>query len=148
MTASGCTVPSVHQSPSLIEVSPQINDPSYPFGLNFLPEGKAQPVPKAAYYPRDATSAGIQAIVGCSDAILDNGLLTYVIGFNRILIEKVDSLPKHALLASAIAQALGEANAPEGSIGVFDAKGVRSLRVHGRTGRTPPHSLFAELELA
>jgi hypothetical protein len=43
----------------------------------------------------------------------------FLFRLNCILMEKVESLPEHALLASAIAQASAEANAPEGLVGVF-----------------------------
>lgn len=81
---------------SLIDVNPQINDPSDTFWLDIFPDKEGQPLPKAAYYHRDASGGDLKVIIYCSDVGPTNGPFTYAIGSNRMAISKVDDLLREA----------------------------------------------------
>jgi hypothetical protein len=81
---------------SLIDVNPQINDPSDTFWLDIFPDQEGQPLPKAAYFHRDASGGDLKVIFYCSDVGQNNGPFTYAIGSNRMLISKVDDLLREA----------------------------------------------------
>lgn len=81
---------------SLIDVNPQINDPSDTFWLDIFPDKEGQLPPKAAYYHRDASGGDLKAIFYYSDVGPNNGPFTYAIGSNRMPISKVDDLLREA----------------------------------------------------
>lgn len=89
---------------SLIDVNPQINDPSDTFWLDIFPDIERPALPKAAYYHRDASGGDLKAILYYSDVGPKNGPFTYAIGSNRMPISKIDDL-------------LGEANDHNGLSG-------------------------------
>jgi hypothetical protein len=81
---------------SLIDVNPQINDPSDTFWLDIFPDKEGQPLPKAAYYHRDASGGDLKAMFYFSDVGPNNGPFTYAIGSNHMPISKVDDLLREA----------------------------------------------------
>lgn len=89
---------------SLIDVNPQINDPSDTFWLDIFPDIDGLNPPKAAYYHRDASGGDLKVIFYYSDVGPNNGPFTYAIGSNRMLNSKMDDL-------------LGEANDHNGLSG-------------------------------
>jgi hypothetical protein len=81
---------------SLVDVNPQINDPSDTFWLDIFPDEEGQPLPKAAYFHRDASGGDLKVIFYCSDVGPNNGPFTYAIGSNRMSISKMDDLLREA----------------------------------------------------
>lgn len=73
----------------LIDVNPQINDPSDDFWRRVFPDLK-QSTPSCAYFHRDASGGDIKAIVYMSDVGPDNGPFGYVIGSHRMHLPRAD----------------------------------------------------------
>lgn len=73
----------------LIDVNPQINDPSDDFWRRIFPD-RQQSTPSCAYFHRDASGGDIKAIIYMSDVGPDNGPFSYVIGSHRMLLPRAD----------------------------------------------------------
>lgn len=73
----------------LIDVNPQINDPSDDFWRRVFPDLQ-QPTPSCAYFHRDASGGDIKAIVYMSDVGPDNGPFGYVIGSHLMPLQRAD----------------------------------------------------------
>jgi len=73
----------------LIDVNPQINDPSDDFWMRIFPDLE-QPIPSSAYFHRDASGGDIKAIVYMSDVGPDNGPFEYVTGSHRMPLSTAD----------------------------------------------------------
>ncbi|MFN0183113.1 MAG: phytanoyl-CoA dioxygenase family protein [Aquabacterium sp.] len=67
----------------LIDVNPQINDPSDDFWRRIFPD-RTDPQPALAYMHRDASGGDLKAIVYMSDVGPDNGPFGYVVGTHRM----------------------------------------------------------------
>ncbi len=63
----------------LVDVNPQINDPSDDFWKRIFPDGSITP-PATAYLHRDASGGDLKAIVYMSDVGPDNGPFGFVLG--------------------------------------------------------------------
>jgi hypothetical protein len=146
----------------LIDVNPQINDPSDRFWRDIFDDRAGEPLPRTAYCHRDASGGDLKAIIYCSDVSDETGPFTYALGSNHMKISWLDDLlceandhnglsgtdletrRKFAALpaklrqkgsfgndltddhpaSAAIGKALWEIKAPQGSIVLFDTKGI------------------------
>jgi hypothetical protein len=146
----------------LIDVNPQINDPSDRFWRDIFDDRAGEPLPHTAYCHRDASGGDLKAIIYMSDVDEKTGPFTYALGSNQMKISRLDNLlceandhnglsatdlatrRRFAALpaklrqkgsfgndltndnpASAlISKALWEIKAPQGSIVLFDTKGI------------------------
>lgn len=75
----------------LIDVNPQINDPSDSFWREIFPDRDANGLPKAAYFHRDASGGDLKAIIYMSDVGPKNGPFTFVLGSHRLPIGRLDN---------------------------------------------------------
>lgn len=80
----------------LVDVNPQINDPSDTFWLDIFPDREGEPIPDAAYFHCDASGGDLKAIIYMTDVGPDNGPFTYAIGSNHLRVGKVDDLLREA----------------------------------------------------
>jgi hypothetical protein len=146
----------------LIDVNPQINDPSDTFWRDIFDDRAGEPLPRTAYCHRDASGGDLKAIIYMSDVDGQTGPFTYALGSNQMKISRIDDLlceandhnglsgtdlatrRKFAALpaklrqkgsfgndltddnpaSEQIANALWEIKAPQGSIVLFDTKGI------------------------
>lgn len=76
----------------LIDINPQINDPSDSFWRHIFPDMSLNKIPDAAYFHRDASGGDLKAIIYFSDVREDNGPFNYVVGSNRLRISPLDNL--------------------------------------------------------
>lgn len=76
----------------LIDVNPQINDPSDSFWRDIFEDIGERPLPPAAYCHRDASGGDIKVIIYCSEVDGCRGPFTYAVGSNAITISAVDNL--------------------------------------------------------
>ena len=67
----------------LIDVNPQINDPTDDFWMRVFPDLRL-PKPSCAYFHRDASGGDIKVIIYMSDVGSKNGPFGYVIGSHRM----------------------------------------------------------------
>lgn len=75
----------------LIDVNPQINDPSDSFWRDVFPDRADGRLPKAAYFHRDASGGDLKAIVYMSEVGPANGPFAYVLGSHRLRIGRLDN---------------------------------------------------------
>ncbi len=80
----------------LVDVNPQINDPSDTFWTDIFPDRKNDKLPRTAYYHRDASGGDIKAIIYFSDVGPKNGPFAYATGSNRMQISRLDDLLREA----------------------------------------------------
>jgi hypothetical protein len=80
----------------LIDINPQINDPSDSFWRDIFDDRGGGALPKTAYCHRDASGGDLKAIFYMSDVGAKGGPFTYAIGSNRMAISKVDDLLSEA----------------------------------------------------
>ncbi len=73
----------------LIDVNPQINDPSDDFWRRIFPD-LGNPQPSSAYLHRDASGGDIKIIIYMTDVTPENGPFGYVIGSHRMPLNKTD----------------------------------------------------------
>lgn len=73
----------------LVDVNPQINDPSDDFWRRIFPDLNVK-YPATAYFHRDASGGDIKAIIYMTDVQADNGPFAYVLGSNRMPLSKMD----------------------------------------------------------
>lgn len=73
----------------LIDVNPQINDPSDDFWRRIFPDLDL-PQPESAYFHRDASGGDIKAIIYMSDVGADNGPFGYVLGTHLMPLDRTD----------------------------------------------------------
>ncbi len=76
----------------LIDVNPQINDPSDSFWLDIFPDIEGKPLPRTAYFHRDASGGDLKAIIYMTDVGSSNGPFTYAAGSNHMAISRLDDL--------------------------------------------------------
>ncbi|HEY0625290.1 MAG TPA: hypothetical protein VGD10_01010 [Allosphingosinicella sp.] len=75
---------------SLVDVNPQINDPSDSFWRDIFPDISSKRLPKAAYFHRDASGGDLKAIIYMSDVDASNGPFGYVLGSHRLRLSRLD----------------------------------------------------------
>lgn len=73
----------------LVDVNPQINDPSDDFWRRIFPDLEL-PTPSCAYFHRDASGGDIKVIIYMSDVGPDNGPFSYIIGSHRMVLPLAD----------------------------------------------------------
>ena len=71
----------------LIDVNPQINDPSDDFWKKEFPDIKGD-LPSCAYFHRDASGGDIKVIIYMSDVGHENGAFGYVLGSHMMPLKK------------------------------------------------------------
>ena len=76
----------------LIDVNPQINDPSDGFWRNVFPDTGQTEIPATAYCHRDASGGDLKAIFYMTDVGDRNGPFSYVLGSNRMAVSRIDDL--------------------------------------------------------
>ena len=77
----------------LIDVNPQINDPSDSFWRDIFDDmGDGQALPRTAYFHRDASGGDLKLIIYCSDVDAKTGPFSYAVGSNRMKISRIDDL--------------------------------------------------------
>lgn len=76
----------------LIDVNPQINDPSDSFWRDIFADLKGRALPRTAYYHRDASGGDLKVIIYCSDVGPTNGPFSYAVGSNNMVISRLDDL--------------------------------------------------------
>jgi hypothetical protein len=76
----------------LVDVNPQINDPSDRFWLDIFTDLGIPKIPDTAYFHRDASGGDLKAIIYMSDVNAENGPFNYVVGSNKIRLSKIDNL--------------------------------------------------------
>ncbi|PWR04549.1 hypothetical protein DKT77_00855 [Meridianimarinicoccus roseus] len=76
----------------LIDVNPQINDPSDSFWRSIFPDMKGMKLPDSAYFHRDASGGDLKAIFYMTDVGPENGPFSYVVGSNRLNMSRVDDM--------------------------------------------------------
>lgn len=74
----------------LIDVNPQINDPSDSYWRNIFPDMKPNSLPRTAYCHRDASGGDLKAIIYVSDVGPTNGPFAYAVGSNRVHLSRID----------------------------------------------------------
>jgi hypothetical protein len=73
----------------LVDVNPQVNDPSDDFWRTVFPDLHAR-LPASAYFHRDASGGDIKAIFYMTDVGPENGPFTYVLGSNHLRLKRLD----------------------------------------------------------
>ena len=76
----------------LVDVNPQINDTSDSFWRDIFPDTELKALPPTAYCHRDASGGDLKAIIYMTDVDERNGPFSYVIGSNRMRIDRLDDL--------------------------------------------------------
>ena len=76
----------------LVDINPQINDPSDSFWRDVFPDIDLEQLPRTAYFHRDASGGDLKAIIYFSDVGPDNGPFGYVVGSNHMAISRFDDL--------------------------------------------------------
>jgi hypothetical protein len=77
----------------LIDVNPQINDPSDSFWRDIFEDmGDGQSLPRTAYFHRDASGGDLKLIIYCSDVDAQTGPFSYAVGSNQMKISRIDDL--------------------------------------------------------
>jgi hypothetical protein len=76
---------------SLVDVNPQINDPSDSFWREIFPDREPSGLPKAAYFHRDASGGDLKAIIYMSEVGPRNGPFAFVLGSHRLPIGRLDN---------------------------------------------------------
>ena len=76
----------------LIDVNPQINDPSDGFWRDVFPDTGQTGIPATAYCHRDASGGDMKAIFYMSDVGDRNGPFSYALGSNRMAVSRIDDL--------------------------------------------------------
>lgn len=74
----------------LVDVNPQINDPSDDFWRRIFPDLPDMPRPFGAYFHRDASGGDIKAIIYMSDVGAEQGPFGYVVGSHRMPLDRGD----------------------------------------------------------
>lgn len=73
----------------LVDVNPQINDPSDDFWNRIFPDLDVE-CPPTAYFHRDASGGDIKAIIYMTDVQANNGPFAYVLGSHRMPLNEMD----------------------------------------------------------
>jgi hypothetical protein len=76
----------------LVDVNPQINDPSDSFWRDIFEDLPGKDLPKTAYCHRDASGGDIKVIIYCNDVDEQNGPFSYAVGSNKMAISAIDNL--------------------------------------------------------
>ena len=76
----------------LVDVNPQINDPTDSFWREIFPDRDDGRLPKAAYFHRDASGGDLKAIIYMSEVGPKNGPFAFVLGSHRLPIGRLDDL--------------------------------------------------------
>lgn len=76
----------------LIDVNPQINDTSDTFWRDIFPDAELKTLPPTAYCHRDASGGDLKAIIYMTDVDDRTGPFSYVVGSNRMKIDRLDDL--------------------------------------------------------
>jgi len=77
---------------TLVDVNPQINDTTDSFWRDIFPDASLKTLPPTAYFHRDASGGDLKAIVYMSDVDEKTGPFSYVVGSNRMKINRLDDL--------------------------------------------------------
>lgn len=73
----------------LVDVNPQINDPSDDFWRRIFPD-RSDPLPNTAYLHRDASGGDLKAIIYLSDVGPEQGPFGYVLGSHRLSLSRTE----------------------------------------------------------
>lgn len=76
----------------LIDVNPQINDTSDTFWRDIFPDAEFKSLPPTAYCHRDASGGDLKAIIYMTDVDDRTGPFSYVVGSNRMKLDRLDDL--------------------------------------------------------
>ena len=76
----------------LIDVNPQINDPSDSFWRDIFDDMPASPLPRTAYCHRDSSGGDVKVIIYMTDVDDVRGPFNYAVGSNRMAISRLDNL--------------------------------------------------------
>jgi ectoine hydroxylase-related dioxygenase (phytanoyl-CoA dioxygenase family) len=76
----------------LIDVNPQINDTSDTFWRDIFPDTELKSLPPTAYCHRDASGGDLKAIIYMTDVDDRTGPFSYVVGSNRMKLDRLDDL--------------------------------------------------------
>jgi hypothetical protein len=76
----------------LIDVNPQINDVTDSFWRDIFPDAELKTLPPTAYCHRDASGGDLKAIIYMTDVDARTGPFSYVVGSNRMRIDRLDDL--------------------------------------------------------
>lgn len=76
----------------LIDVNPQINDTTDSFWRDIFPDADLKTLPPTAYCHRDASGGDLKAIIYMTDVGDRTGPFSYVVGSNRMKINRLDDL--------------------------------------------------------
>ncbi|GAA0645348.1 hypothetical protein [Brevundimonas lenta] len=77
---------------ALIDVNPQINDTTDTFWRDIFPDAELKTLPPTAYCHRDASGGDLKAIIYMTDVGDRTGPFSYVVGSNRMKINRLDDL--------------------------------------------------------
>lgn len=76
----------------LIDLNPQINDPSDSFWRDIFEDKPEIGLPRTAYCHRDASGGDLKAIIYMTDVGPETGPFTYAVGSNQMVISRRDDL--------------------------------------------------------
>lgn len=77
---------------TLVDVNPQINDTTDTFWRDIFPDADLKTLPPTAYCHRDASGGDLKAIIYMTDVGDRTGPFSYVVGSNRMKINRIDDL--------------------------------------------------------
>ena len=95
----------------LIDINPQINDPSDSFWRDIFPDLNLTNLPPTAYCHRDASGGDLKAIFYLTEVGDRNGPFGYALGSNRVAISRIDDLICEANDSNGLAATSPEARA-------------------------------------
>lgn len=78
--------------PQLVDVNPQINDPSDSFWREIFEDVPGAGLPRTAYCHRDASGGDLKVIIYMTDVGPGDGPFAYAVGSNRMTISSFDDL--------------------------------------------------------
>lgn len=79
------------RSARLVDVNPQINDPSDSFWRDIFPDRSGDTLPRSAYFHRDASGGDLKAIFYLTSVGPQNGPFSYVLGSHSVPFSRFDN---------------------------------------------------------
>ena len=76
----------------LIDVNPQVNDPSDSFWRDVFDDLREQALPATAYCHRDSSGGDLKVIIYCSEVTETRGPFGYAIGSNKMRVSALDNI--------------------------------------------------------
>lgn len=76
----------------LVDINPQINDPTDSFWREIFDDQDGISLPQTAYFHRDASGGDLKVIIYCSDVNEQTGPFSYAVGSHLMHISRVDDL--------------------------------------------------------